>query len=114
MKNNNQNGDFQRLLNINEILKILNANQDSLKEKYAVEKIGIFGSYTRGEGKKTSDIDIYVEFKMDELTFDKYFSLTEFLEKTLGKKIDLITKDGKESIRIPEIRAGIEKEIIYV
>lgn len=33
-----------------------------LKEKFQVETIGIFGSYSRGEQKTKSDLDILVMF----------------------------------------------------
>ena len=33
-----------------------------LKEKFQVETIGIFGSYSQGQQKKKSDVDILVTF----------------------------------------------------
>jgi predicted nucleotidyltransferase len=33
-----------------------------LKEKFQIETIGIFGSYSQGQEKKKSDIDILVTF----------------------------------------------------
>jgi hypothetical protein len=33
-----------------------------LKERYQVETIGVFGSYSRGEQKKGGDVDILVTF----------------------------------------------------
>jgi len=54
-----------------------------------------------------------VEFELKELTFGKYLSLLEYLENLLGKKIDLITKDGVETIRIPYIKEEIKRNLIY-
>ena len=34
-----------------------------LTEKFRVKTIGVFGSYVRGEQKKSSDVDILVEFE---------------------------------------------------
>jgi predicted nucleotidyltransferase len=39
--------------------------------------------------------------------------LFEYLEKLLNTKIDLITKDGVESIRISYIKEEIKRSIVY-
>ena len=39
--------------------------------------------------------------------------LIEYLEALLGKKVDLITKDGVETIRIPYIKESIKRGLIY-
>ncbi|MCS6767519.1 MAG: nucleotidyltransferase family protein [Candidatus Nitrosocaldus sp.] len=94
-------------------MNILRDNMDILKKEFAVTRIGIYGSYTRGDEHAGSDVDIYVEFDMDELTFDKYLGLIEYLEMLLRGRVDLITRDGVRTIRIPYIRESIEKGIIY-
>ena len=53
-----------------EIIKTLKENHAILK-KYDVKKIGLFGSYAKGEQKKDSDIDFLVEF--DVTAFGKDF-----------------------------------------
>ena len=45
-----------------EIISLLKKHKDLLK-KYKVKRIGLFGSYVRGEQKKRSDIDFLVEFE---------------------------------------------------
>jgi len=99
---------------INQIIKTLEDHKQELREKFGVLSIGVFGSFARGEETEDSDIDIYVEFDLERLTFSKYLELLEYLEKLLDIKVDLITKDGLESIRIPYIKAEIEKDLIYV
>jgi len=47
---------------VKEIFQKINANKEELI-KNGVEKIGIFGSYARGEEKEESDIDIIIVFK---------------------------------------------------
>lgn len=49
-------------------------NREKRREdkKYGVKRIGVFGSYERGEPKERSDIDILVEFKKGKITFDNY------------------------------------------
>jgi len=98
---------------IDRIMKVLKEHKEELKRDFSVKKIGIFGSYTREEQTPESDIDIYVEFDIKNLTFDKYLELIDYLEKLLGRKIDLITKYGVETIRIPYIKEEIKRSLIY-
>ena len=98
---------------IDRIMKVLKEHKEELKRDFSVKKIGIFGSYTREEQTPESDIDIYVEFDIKNLTFDRYLELIDYLEKLLGRKIDLITKYGVETIRIPYIKEEIKRSLIY-
>ena len=98
---------------IDRIMRILKDHKEELKRRFCLKKIGVFGSYTREEQTPESDIDIYVEFDMKNLTFDKYLELIDYLEKLLGRKIDLITKYGVETIRIPYIKEEIKRSLIY-
>jgi len=98
---------------IDRIMRILKDHKEELKRSFSLKKIGVFGSYTREEQTPESDIDIYVEFDMKNLSFDKYLELIDYLEKLLGRKIDLITKYGVESIRIPYIKEEIKRSLIY-
>ncbi|HAM49204.1 MAG TPA: nucleotidyltransferase [Nitrospiraceae bacterium] len=86
------------------IFAALKEHSDILK-KLSVKKIGLFGSYVRGEQKKRSDIDLLVEF--EQPTFDNFMDLVFSLEKYLGKKVDIVT-EGSLS---PYIRPYIEKEV---
>ena len=69
-----------------------------LLQKYNVEKIGYFGSYSRNEQNKFSDIDILVSFKRP-LGWE-FFDLQEFLENQLNIKVDLVSEKAiKEQLR---------------
>jgi len=82
-----------------------------LREKFEVETIGIFGSYTRGEQSKKSDVDILVEFSEDaEIGFFKFLDLEEFLSRKLGVKVDLVTKNALK----PYIGKRILQEVVMV
>lgn len=96
-------------MSINQIKKIIQKNMDSLKVKYNVETIGVFGSVGRGEEKRSSDVDILVEFSTP-VGFFKFIELEEFLGKLIGKKIDLVTKKALKSA----ISKEILKEVVYV
>lgn len=95
---------------INEIKRQLETLKPILKEKYQVETIGIFGSYTRGEQTRKSDIDIVIEFSKDaQIGFFKFLELEEYLTKKLQTKVDLVTKNALK----PAMKEQILKETIY-
>jgi len=56
-----------------------------------IEKAWVFGSYSRGEETKDSDMDILVRFAKDaNITLFKYVSIVDDLQKLLHKRIDLV------------------------
>ncbi|MBC8048044.1 MAG: nucleotidyltransferase family protein [Fimbriimonadaceae bacterium] len=79
-----------------------------LSDKYFVNKIGYFGSYSRNEFNEDSDIDILVEF-VKPIGWD-YFLLEEYLEKIFEKKIDLVTPNALK----PQLKKYILNEVIYI
>lgn len=92
-----------------EILDFIKAHRRQLKEQLGVEKIGLFGSYARGDAHENSDIDIAVELS-DGNKANNYFELLHFLEDNFHKKIDL----GIESTIKPAVKEYVRREIIYV
>ncbi|MDI9624696.1 MAG: nucleotidyltransferase family protein [Methanothermobacter sp.] len=101
------------MLTSEEILRKIDENKDKIK-RFGVKRIGLFGSYAKGRQRGKSDIDILVESEKGEATLENFLNLGEYLEKILGKKIDLLTKEGVKSIRIEHIRKDIEENVIYV
>ncbi|MGQ4915327.1 MAG: nucleotidyltransferase family protein [Candidatus Asgardarchaeia archaeon] len=96
--------------NLAEIRKILKNHKSELKEKFGVKEIGIFGSYVRGERRKTSDIDILVEFNPEaEMDLIKFVELEEYISSLIGIKVDLVIKFALK----PRIGKYILKEVIY-
>ncbi|MEK7665202.1 MAG: nucleotidyltransferase domain-containing protein [Patescibacteria group bacterium] len=53
--------------------------------------MGVFGSYSRGEQTKKSDIDILIKYKHDDKSYFDLIGLQFELEKILKKKVDLLT-----------------------
>ena len=90
-----------------EILSILRKEMPYLKERFSVNYIGLFGSYSREEQKESSDIDILVEF--NKSTFDNYMDLIFYLEELFGKKIELVTKKSLN----PEIADYVLEDVIW-
>ncbi len=80
-----------------------------LKAKYHVKRIGIFGSFARGEQSRGSDVDLLVEFN-SPVSFFEFIRLENLLSRSLGKKVDLVSKRGIK----PAVKKGILKEVQYV
>jgi predicted nucleotidyltransferase len=92
-----------------EILTFLSSRSTELREKFGVTKIGLAGSFARGEAGELSDVDIIVELK-SENKFRSFFNLLHYLEDSLHMPVDLAT----ESSLKPVVRDRVIKDIIYV
>ena len=88
----------------------LEALKPLLKEKFEVETIGFFGSFSRGEQTKKSDVDVLVVFSKDaHVGFFRFLELEEFLSRKLAVRVDLVTKDALK----PILKERILKETVY-
>lgn len=71
-------------------------------------RIGVFGSFGRGEAHSDSDVDVYVEFDDAKRTYDNFFALHELLEKLLDRRVDLVTDksltETKARLILPTVR----------
>ena len=89
------------------ILNYLKEHYSEFKNKYNVEKIGLFGSYARDEATENSDIDIFV--KMKPSLFDMV-AIKEQIENDLNRKVDIIREH--KNIK-PIFLKMIQKDLIY-
>jgi len=92
-----------------EVLNTLKRLKPELQASYYVKDIGLFGSVLHGEQKKSSDIDILVEFSKP-VGFFKFLELEEYLETALGTKVDLVSKKALK----PRIGQQILSEVVTV
>jgi hypothetical protein len=90
------------------IEEILKKNKEHLKNKFYVEKIGVYGSYSKGKETPESDIDILVEFN-GPIGWD-FIELNDHLEHILGKKVDLVSIKALKS----QLKDEILSEVVYV
>lgn len=96
------------MLNRQRILERLREAYPYLKSEYGVNRIGLFGSYAKGDAIEASDIDLIVEFERP-IGF-KFIELVEYLEHLLGKPVDVLTPAGVCGIRLPHIADEIRKD----
>jgi len=92
------------------IMNPLSVIQNHLTELLALgaRRIGVFGSFARGEARSDSDVDVYVEFDDAKRTYDNFFALHELLENLLGRRVDLVTDksltETKARLILPTVR----------
>ena len=94
---------------LKQIQSILSKHKEELKRRYNVKEIGVFGSYVRGDQKKSSDIDILVEFE-ESIGFFKFLEMEEYIGKIVGVKVDLVKKNALK----PRIGQQILKEVVAI
>ena len=94
---------------LKQIQSVLASSKAELRKKYNVKELGIFGSYSRGEQKKASDLDILVKFNQSATLFD-FVGLGNYLEEKLKIKVDVVSE---RSIR-PELKSSIVKDVVRV
>ncbi|MGH7572077.1 MAG: nucleotidyltransferase family protein [Gemmatimonadota bacterium] len=93
----------------NGILEQISVEMDEIRNRFAVKDLWLFGSAIRGELSGASDVDVLVEYD-GAATFDRYMDLKFFLEDLLGRKVDLVTRNGLR----PRMRPSIESEAVRV
>jgi len=96
------------MMTSNKIIELINKNQNNI-QKYGVKRIGLFGSYLTNKQKSDSDIDILVEFKKGEKTFDNYMDLKFYLENLFKHDVDLVIKDALKV----KLRSNILRSVKY-
>ncbi len=88
-----------------DIIQTLEREFATLKDRFAVKSLGLFGSIARGDASPSSDVDILVEF--DAPSFDHYMDLKFYLEERLGRPVDLVLKGSLK----PALRERILREV---
>ncbi|MEK7241568.1 MAG: nucleotidyltransferase family protein [Planctomycetota bacterium] len=92
-----------------EIKALLKQHKEELRKRFKVKEIGIFGSFIREEQRKTSDVDLLVEFE-GPVSLLWVVRVENYLTDLLGVKVDLIPKEDIRS----ELKEIILAETVYL
>lgn len=92
-----------------EILEILKRYKNENAEKYGINTLGIFGSFSGDKEKNESDVDIIIETAEPDLF--KLVHIKDELEELLHKTVDIVRNREKMN---PYLKKHIEKNAIYV
>jgi len=93
---------------LQEIKSTLGEHKDHLYSNYPIKSMAIFGSYSRNEQNRNSDLDIVVEFN-DKIGI-RFVDLANELESLIGSKVDLVSKNGIKD----GYYQSISPDLIYV
>lgn len=92
-----------------EIVRAIRESQLPIRA-LGVKRVGLFGSFARGEQRADSDVDLLVEFEQGQRTFDHFIQLSFLLEELLGRRVELVTPESLS----PHIGPHILREVEYV
>jgi predicted nucleotidyltransferase len=92
-----------------DIINFISAHKAKFQQEFGVKRIGLFGSYARGDVRDESDIDIVVEIEKPDLFY--LIGIKQAIEEALGSKVDIIRLREKMN---QTLRSRIERDVIYV
>lgn len=96
-------------MNRDQVLELLRASKATLKERFGVSGVALFGSFARDQAAEGSDVDVLVSFDAPP-DWKRYFGAQEYLEDLLGRPVDLATDAEVRT----EIRGYVQREAIDV
>jgi len=95
--------------NTNDILEVINIRKADIC-KLGIIKVGLFGSFSRGEQNRESDVDLLIEFGKDKKSFKNYMGFVRLVENLFGRDVEVVTPESLS----PYIAPYIKKEVKYV
>lgn len=90
-----------------DLIRIIESNEASL-QKLGVCRLGLFGSFVRGEQGDDSDVDLSVEFAPGQATFDHFMGLAFLCEDLLGRRVEIVTPNSLSPHLGPSILRDVE------
>ena len=75
-------------LSPDQVLPQLREHQGAWRQRYQLQRIGLFGSTARNQATATSDVDVWVE--LDPLTPYATVHLKQELEELLQRPVDVV------------------------
>ena len=98
-------------MTIEDLEAFIRRNEAFFRSEFRITRIGIFGSYARGEQTTESDLDLIVEFEKNTGDlYDLKLQLKEFFLTQAGVKIDVC----REKYIKPGFKQSILQEARYV
>ncbi|MGD0768543.1 MAG: nucleotidyltransferase family protein [Tepidisphaeraceae bacterium] len=88
-------------------LSIPGSDLEALCRRYKVRELSIFGSAIRADFRADSDIDLLVQFDPSaRIGFLALAALQRELSDLLGRKVDLVPKDGLKPLIRDSVVSG--------
>jgi uncharacterized protein len=84
------------------------AHQSALRQ-FGAARLGLFGSFVRGEQTDQSDVDVVVDFEPGKKKLHNLLDLADYLEAIMARRVDLLTWEGMAGF----VQKHVENEIEY-
>jgi predicted nucleotidyltransferase len=92
-----------------DVRTVLAEELHTLRRDYSVKRIGLFGSYARGQQRPDSDVDLLVDFSRTPGLF-RFVHLRDYLAERLGAPVDLVTRAALK----PDFRDRVLETVEYI
>lgn len=93
-----------------QILSFIAQNKQMFRERFRIIRMGLFGSYARGDQKEQSDIDLLVEFEENtEALYELKSQIKDLFKDRFGIEIDIC----RDKYIKPRIKKRILNETVY-
>ena len=79
-------------------------------KQFGAVRLGLFGSYVRGEQTDDSDVNIVVEFAPGKRKLRSFLETMDYLETSMGRKTDVLTWEGMANF----VRKLVANKIEYI
>lgn len=96
-------------MNREQVMELLKEHKPTLRQRFGVVELALFGSVARDEAGTESDVDILVRFDRPP-RWREYFGAHFFLEDLLGSPVDMATHQELRE----EIKPFVEQEAVDV
>jgi uncharacterized protein len=91
------------------VIEKIRSQKRELQKRYAIKKIGLFGSFAKNTQKDDSDIDIVVQLEKQDLF--QIIGIKQDLENEFHCTVDVVSYRDKMN---PFLKDRIDREAIYV
>ena len=99
------------MLSQEDILKFLTENKDYIQKQFHITRLGLFGSFARGDAHENSDIDLLIELEDGVADiFELKLELKAFIENNLHVNVDIC----REKYLKPYVKDEVLSEALYV
>lgn len=91
------------------LLSFISEHKDEFERKFGIKRIGIFGSYARGDANGDSDIDVVVELERPDMFC--LVGIKHSIEEAFDRKVDVVRLRDKMNMAL---RQRIERDAFYI
>jgi len=92
-----------------QILKLVTDNKQAFRD-FGASRVGLFGSFVRGEQTENSDVDLLVDFLPGKKSYRNLLGVADLAEKLVGRDVEVVTPQSLS----PYIAPYIEEDVQYV